>query len=268
MTIRHPSPPSGCEPIYSLDQVTKVYRRRTGELRAVDGASFDLYPQQRLGIVGESGSGKSTLIKMMAALIRPTCGTITFDGDPIDSRDRLTLYHLRRNVQMIFQDPRSSLDPRMKIKDTICEPLTSPIWESRSYDHTTRLNEVLRQVGLPTEVADRYPHQFSGGQRQRIAIARAIVAKPQVLIADEAVSALDVSVRAHVLNLLGSLIDEYGLTMIFVSHDLSVIRHICDSVMVLYQGKIVEYGTVEQIYSDPTHPYTQQLLRSIPRLIR
>jgi peptide/nickel transport system ATP-binding protein len=170
---------------------------------------------------------------------------------------------------MIFQDPRSSLDPRMRVADIVTEPLRSPVLRGHlGMDAGERLAQVLTQVGLPIESARRYPHEFSGGQRQRIAIARAIIAKPDVLIADEAVSSLDVSVRAHVLNLLAALIAEYGLTLIFVSHDLSVVRHVCDRVVVMRRGEVVEAGPVEQVYADPQHPYTRELVASVPRIRR
>lgn len=256
-------------PIYQVENLVRVFTRQGAQTRAVDDITFLVAARERLGIVGESGSGKSTLVRVLAALLRSTSGKVAFDGHSIVGRSERQLAALRRDVQMIFQDPRSSLNPRMRIRDIITEPLRSPIWQGESgFDPQARLHEVMTQVGLNPAHAQRYPHQFSGGQRQRIAIARAIVGKPRVLIADEAVSALDVSVRAQVLNLLTDLVHEYGLTMLFVSHDLAVVRHICDTVMVMQAGKIAEYGSVEQVYGDPQASYTKQLLASVPRLRR
>lgn len=255
--------------IYEVRDLVKVYRRGDREVVAVDNVGFTVAAGQRLGIVGESGSGKSTLVRMMAALSRPTSGDVAFDGVSIIGRSDNDLAALRRGVQMVFQDPRSSLDPRMKVGAAITEPLRSRIWRGLVRpDPAARLAEVMAQVGLDPDDASRYPHQFSGGQRQRIAIARALAPKPRVLIADEAVSALDVSVRAQVLNLIADLVVEYGLTLVFVSHDLSVVRHVCDTVLVLRSGRLVEQGPTEQVYGDPRDPYTRQLLASVPRLRR
>lgn len=256
-------------PIYQVKDLVRVFTRSGNQFRALDRVSFQVATCERVGIVGESGSGKSTLVRILAALLRSTSGEVNFDGRSIVNQPDDQLAALRRDVQMVFQDPRSSLDPRMRVGDIITEPLRSPIWRgSATFDLQARLAEVMTQVGLDSAQARRYPHQFSGGQRQRIAIARAIVGKPRVLIADEAVSALDVSVRAQALNLLTDLVHEYGLTMLFVSHDLSVVRQICDTVMVLRAGRIVEYGSAEQIYQEPQARYTQQLLASVPRLRR
>lgn len=253
--------------LYDVKELTKTFRRGDSLNTAVDHVSFQVCDQQRLGIVGESGSGKSTLVRMLAGLLKPSSGSIDFDGISITESTDKQLRSLRRDVQMVFQDPRSSLDPRMKVGTTILEPLTSPIWKPHErIDAHQRLDEVLSMVGLDPQDARRYPHQFSGGQRQRIAIARAVVTRPRVLIADEPVSALDVSVRAQVINLIQDLARDHGLTVIFVSHDLSVVRHLCDTVLVLESGTIVEMGSTQQIYEDPHHPYTQQLVRSIPRL--
>lgn len=255
--------------IFVVDDVVKIYRNATQQVVAVDHVSLTIPAGQRLGIVGESGSGKSTLVRMMAALSRPTSGEIIFAGQSIIGRREAELAWLRRGVQMVFQDPRSSLDPRMKVADIIAEPLRSRIWRGHQRpDPRARVAELMNQVGLESTDADRYPHQFSGGQRQRIAIARALAPRPQVLIADEAVSALDVSVRAQVLNLLTELVTEHGLTLLFVSHDLAVVRHVCDQVAVMQAGQVVEAGPVEQVYNQPRHPYTRQLLASIPVLRR
>lgn len=256
-------------PIFVVDDVVKVYRDASQTVIAVDHVSLTVSSGQRLGIVGESGSGKSTLVRMLAALSRPTSGEIKFAGQSIVGRREADLAWLRRGVQMVFQDPRSSLDPRMKVGEIIAEPLRSRIWRGHPRpEPARRVAELLDQVGLEAGDASRYPHQFSGGQRQRIAIARALAPSPQVLIADEAVSALDVSVRAQVLNLLTDLVAEHGLTLLFVSHDLAVVRHLCDHVLVMQHGRIVESGPVEQVYTQPDHPYTRQLLASVPVLRR
>ncbi|NLT29718.1 MAG: ABC transporter ATP-binding protein [Propionibacterium sp.] len=251
-------------PVYQLDRVNRIF----GTTHAVRDVGFDLAPGQRLGIVGESGSGKSTLLRMMAALDHPTSGQIRFDGQRIDNLAERHLAFLRSRVQVVFQDPRSSLNPRMKVGDIITEPLRSRLLRGRTgvADPRARLRQVLDEVGLPSDSANRYPHEFSGGQRQRIAIARALAPRPRVLLADEPVSALDVSVRAQVLNLLTDLVAEYGLTTVFVSHDLQVVRHVCDTVAVLRRGEIVESGPIEQVYDHPGHEYTRELLAAIPRL--
>ncbi|MGJ3509169.1 ABC transporter ATP-binding protein [Enemella sp. A6] len=251
-------------PVYRLEAVNRIF----GATHAVRDVSFDLAAGQRLGIVGESGSGKSTLLRMMAALDHPTSGEIRFDDRRIDHLPERRLAFLRAEVQVVFQDPRSSLNPRMKVGDIITEPLRSRLLRGRTGvgDAAGRLTQVLDEVGLPADSARRYPHEFSGGQRQRIAIARALAPRPRVLLADEPVSALDVSVRAQVLNLLTDLVAEYGLTTVFVSHDLQVVRHVCDSVAVLRRGEIVESGPIEQIYDQPGHEYTRELLAAIPRL--
>ncbi len=256
-------------PTYRLDSVNRVYGNARSRVHAVADATFDVLDGQRLGIVGESGSGKSTLIRMMAALDRPTSGQLLFRGRDISHLPEKDLGDLRSSVQMVFQDPRSSLNPRMKVGDIITEPLRSPLLRQRAdvpTDRTERLREVMDQVGLPFSLRNRYPHEFSGGQRQRIAIARALSPKPDVLIADEPVSALDVSVRAHVLNLLLDLVGEYGLTMLFVSHDLTVVRHVCDSVIVMHRGRIVEHGPIEEVYNDPRDDYTRTLLAAVPKI--
>jgi peptide/nickel transport system ATP-binding protein len=202
------------------------------------------------------------LVRLLAALDRPTGGSILFRGTRIDNLPERRLKFLRDDLQIVFQDPMGSLDPRMRVKDIICEPL------DRDYDKAERLRELLDAVGLPQDAAFRYPHQFSGGQRQRISIARALAPYPKVLVADEPVSALDVSVRAQILSLLADLVERYDLTLVFVSHDLSVIRHVCDTVAVMRQGKIVEWGDVGQVYQQPSHPYTRELIAAAPTLSR
>lgn len=239
---------------------------------ALRGVSFDVPAGQRFGIVGESGCGKSTLLRLLTGLDSASPrssqveGTIQIGGrDVLGQRER-QLRWLRQSVQIVFQDPMGSLDPRMRIQEIIAEPLTGA---SRIPDRTerrARVEELLTDVGLPPEAADRYPYQFSGGQRQRIAIARALAPRPQVLVADEAVSALDVSVRAQVLNLLSDLVTQHNLTLVFVSHDLNVVRYACDAVAVMNAGQIVEAGPAEVIFDSPRHPYTARLVEAIPRL--
>jgi peptide/nickel transport system ATP-binding protein len=263
----------GDGPLITVRGVERTYRRpRTSlrrpapEIRALRGIDLDVRAGQRFGIVGESGSGKSTLIRLMAGLDQPTAGSIRFAGQEIAGRKERDLTFLRRDLQMVFQDPMGSLDPRMRVQDVIAEPLVAqgaPVAEQRA-----RVAELLEAVRLPADAATRYPHQFSGGQRQRISIARALSVRPRVLVADEAVSALDVSVRAQILDLITDLVEQYGLTLIFVSHDLSVIRHVCDVVAVMRNGAVVETGPTEQVYTHPTHAYTQELLAAVPTLER
>lgn len=255
--------------LYEVDHVSRRYGRAgaSGSVLAVDDVSLAVEAGQRLGIVGESGSGKSTLVRMMAALDQPTSGVIRFGGDVVSHRVERDLGGLRSSVQLVFQDPRSSLNPRMRVGAIVTEPLRSRLLRVSGdvpLDHRARLAEVLESVDLPLEVADRFPHELSGGQRQRVAIARALAPKPQVLIADEPVSALDVSVRAQVLNLVRDLVTAQGLTLIMVSHDLTVVRHVCDSVVVMRHGRIEEQGPSEQVYRDPQSAYTRELLASIP----
>ncbi|HEX6338824.1 MAG TPA: ATP-binding cassette domain-containing protein [Jiangellaceae bacterium] len=259
------------DPVLRVRDVHRRYRRpRTSlfkppsDVHAVRGVSFDINQGQRFGLVGESGSGKSTLIRMLAALDHPTSGTIEFDGQPISNRPERRLGFLRRRLQVVFQDPMGSLDPRMRVRDIIAEPLVA----QRQPKPGERIAELLAAVGLPPDSGDRYPHQFSGGQRQRISMARALSIRPAVLVADEPVSALDVSVRAQILNLLADLVDEYSLTLVFVSHDLSVVRHVCDTIAVMHHGQLVELGPTEQVYDRPEHPYTRRLVAAVPTLRR
>lgn len=253
--------------VFEACDLVREFRVGRSSVRALDHVDCDVAAGQRLGIVGESGSGKSTLIKLLAALLRPTSGSIRFRGRELVGLRERDLGFLRSQVQIVFQDPRASLDPRMRVGDIVTEPLRSPLLRDRGgVDRDARMREVLDAVGLPPAAASRYPHEFSGGQRQRIAIARALAPRPAVLIADEPVSALDVSVRAHVLNLLSDLVERYDLTMIFVSHDLTVVRHVCDSVLVLRRGAVVERGPVERVYGSPQADYTRELLAAVPRL--
>ncbi|MEN0072159.1 MAG: ABC transporter ATP-binding protein [Propionicimonas sp.] len=255
--------------LYRAEGLTRVYRTGSRVVAALTDVSLTIRRGQRLGIVGESGSGKSTLIRLLAALDRPTAGRIWFEDKEVTGLRERDLGFLRANVQMVFQDPRSSLNPRMRVSEIITEPLRSALVRRQlpeGTDHRARLLEVMADVDLPAELADRYPHEFSGGQRQRIAIARALAPKPDVLIADEPVSALDVSVRAQVMNLLNDLVTGQGLTLVLVSHDLTVVRHLCDTIVVMQAGRIVEQGPAEQVYADPRTPYTRSLLAAIPRI--
>jgi peptide/nickel transport system ATP-binding protein len=257
------------EVLLEVRDVRRTYRRQRTSLRhrppdvaALRGVSFDVRAGQRFGIVGESGSGKSTLLRILCALDAPTSGSVRFDGEQISGRSERELRGLRRRLQVVFQDPMSSLDPRMRVRDIIAEPL---LGEPR-LDARARVAELLESVGLPRDAGDRFPHQFSGGQRQRISIARALAPRPSVLVADEPVSALDVSVRAQILNLLTDLVEQHSLTLVFVSHDLSVVRHMCDTVAVLRAGEIVEQGPVAQVHDRPRHEYTRSLVAAVPTL--
>ncbi|MEA5118228.1 MAG: oligopeptide/dipeptide ABC transporter ATP-binding protein [Propionicimonas sp.] len=255
------------ELVYRAAGLNRVYRSGSRQVRALADASLTLRRGQRLGIVGESGSGKSTLIRILAGLDRPTSGQVWFEDREISRLRERDLGFLRASVQMVFQDPRSSLNPRMRVSQIITEPLRSSLVRRQlpaGVDHRARLAEVMADVDLPLEAAERFPHEFSGGQRQRIAIARALAPKPDVLIADEPVSALDVSIQAQIINLLEDLQKEFGLTYLFISHDLSVVEHISDTVGVMYLGDMVEYGSKKDIFAKPMHPYTQALFSAIP----
>lgn len=232
------------------------------EVHALRGVTFDVVAGQRFGLVGESGSGKSTLLRLLCGLDSPTSGTITFQGRDVGGQPERRLKFLRDEVQVVFQDPMGSLDPRMRVRDIVAEPLAG----KTGVDVVGRVRELLDAVGLPPDAADRYPHQFSGGQRQRISIARALSPRPSVLVADEPVSALDVSVRAQILNLLADLADAYSLTLVFVSHDLAVVRHVCDTIAVMHDGAIVELGPAAQVAEAPEHPYTRRLVAAVPTI--
>lgn len=253
------------EDLYTTFPIRSPLLKRTiGRIEAVAGVSFDLYRGETLGLVGESGSGKSTAARTLIGLERPTSGRVTFENRDIAARSTGELRELRRDVQMIFQDPYASLNPRRTVRQIIQQgwEINPGIVPRNKRDQETR--ELLLRVGLNPDHADRYPHQFSGGQRQRIGIARALAMRPKLIVCDEAVSALDVSIQAQVLNLLQDLQAEYALTYLFIAHDLSVVRHISDRVAVMYLGKIVEIGTQQQIFERPQHPYTQALLSSVP----
>ncbi|GGZ42369.1 ABC transporter ATP-binding protein [Streptomyces inusitatus] len=260
------------EPILEMRGLVKHYpltrgilfKKQIGAVKAVDGVDLDLLPGETLGIVGESGCGKSTLAKMMVHLERPTAGVLRYKGEDITQLSGRALKRVRRNIQMVFQDPYTSLNPRMTVGDIIGEPFDIHPEVAPKGDRRRRVRELLDVVGLNPEYINRYPHQFSGGQRQRIGIARGLALRPEIIVADEPVSALDVSVQAQVINLLAALQRELGLSLVFISHDLSIVRHISDRVGVMYLGRVVELGRDEEIYDHPTHPYTQALLSAVP----
>lgn len=240
-----------------------IFQRRVGDIRAVDGISFNVRRRETLGLVGESGCGKSTTGRAILQLYRPTAGDVEFDGQSLVKMKGEPLRRMRRRMQMIFQDPYASLNPRMTVGNIIGEPLdVHNIMSSR--ERRERVQELLQIVGLNPYFVNRYPHEFSGGQRQRIGVARALAVRPEFIVCDEPISALDVSIQAQIINLLEELQEEFGLTYLFIAHDLSVVRHISDRVAVMYLGKLVELTDRATLYENPLHPYTKALLSAVP----
>jgi peptide/nickel transport system ATP-binding protein/oligopeptide transport system ATP-binding protein len=250
--------------LLEITDLVKHYAARGATIRALDGVSFTLQRGEVLGVVGESGCGKSTLGRALLRLVEPTAGAIRFEGEDITHIDRKAMTRRRRDMQVVFQDPFGSLNPRHRVGEIVGEPLLVHAIGDKT-TREARVLELLDLVGLPRDSVARYPHEFSGGQRQRIAIARALALDPKLLVADEPVSALDVSIQSQIVNLLAEMRERLGLAMIFISHDLSVIRHVSDRIAVMYLGRIVEIGAAADIFERPQHPYTQALLSAIPR---
>ncbi len=258
------------EPLVSIRGLKKYFpikggilSRTCGYVKAVDGVDIDIKHGHTVGLVGESGCGKSTTGRCMLRLIEPTSGSISFDGVQVENLSRRDLRSLRSEMQIVFQDPYASLNPRLKIGDTLAEPFSIHNIGSKQ-DRDLMVLDLLDKVGLPSDCIKKYPHEFSGGQRQRIGIARAIALKPKFLLLDEPVSALDVSIQAQVINLLTDLKNEFGMSYLFISHDLSVVEKMCDELAVMYLGKIVEVGTADEIFESPLHPYTEALISATP----
>jgi oligopeptide transport system ATP-binding protein len=262
---------SDTEPLLRVEGLTKhfpvtrgLFGRVVGHVRAVDDLSFDVARGETLGLVGESGCGKSTTALAVLRMLEPTEGRIVFEGEDITHHGAARMRPLRRRIQMVYQDPFSSLDPRMKVRDIVGEPLEVHGLAGDRKKYRARVDELIAMVGLLPDMADRYPHEFSGGQRQRIGVARALALDPSLLICDEPVSALDVSIQAQVVNLFQELQERLGLTYIFIAHDLAVVRHISHRIAVMYLGRIVEIASRGELYARPLHPYTQALLAAVP----
>jgi peptide/nickel transport system ATP-binding protein len=259
------------EPLLEVESLVKHFPvkrgllidREVSQVRAVDGVSFSVNRGETLGLVGESGSGKSTLCRAVLQLLPPTSGSVRFDGREIAGLSRRGMRPLRRGMQMIFQDPYASLNPRKRVGQIVGDPLRLQKAASGT-ELRRRVQEMLERVGLSAEHYERYPHEFSGGQRQRVGIARALILNPKMIVADEPVSALDVSIRAQIVNLLADLQDEFGLTYLFVAHDIGVVRHVSDRIAVMHKGKIVEQGSADQVCEHPSDPYTKALLAAVP----
>ena len=243
-----------------------IFRHQVGEVKAVDDVSFEIRRGETVGLVGESGSGKTTIGRAIIHLVQPTAGAIVYEGTDISQLKASAFRSWRKRIQIIFQDPYNSLNPRLSIFEIIGEALEIHFPEMPRPDRRARVAELLEKVGLKRDHLDRYPHEFSGGQRQRIGIARALAVKPEFIVCDEPVSALDVSVQAQIVNLLQDLQEELGLTYLFIAHDLAVVEHISDFVLVMNQGKIVEAASAEAIYENPQHEYTRKLLSAVPSL--
>ncbi len=241
-----------------------VFQRKAGSVKAVDGISFSISKGETLGLVGESGCGKTTAGRTILNLYQPTAGKIMIDGKELDVKSRSDLKEFRRKTAMIFQDPYASLNPRWTVSAIVSEPLRVHKLFKTEKERTERVNHLLNLVGLSARLINRFPHEFSGGQRQRIGVARALASDPLFIVCDEPISALDVSIQAQVVNLLEELQDKFGLTYLFIAHDLSMVRHICDRVAVMYLGVIVELGERNELYENPMHPYSQALLSAVP----
>jgi oligopeptide/dipeptide ABC transporter, ATP-binding protein, C-terminal domain len=244
---------------------SNMWSNRRAVVHAVSGVTLDIRAGETLGLVGESGCGKSTLGRLILRLLEPTSGTVSFEGQDLSKLTQEELRALRRRMQIIFQDPYASLNPRMSIRDIVAEPLVTHKVCRGKAEITEQVRELLQKTGIRPEFMNRYPHQFSGGQRQRVGIARALALRPKLIVCDEPVSALDVSIQSQILNLLGDLQRELGLTYLFISHDLSVVRYLSDRVCVMFLGKICECGATKDIYEEPLHPYTRFLLEAVPK---